>query len=152
MATLGERHAALPYSYLLHEFNALRSAHAGFGELDRDPEVDLGQHGIEPFVAGAVLEIGGDGFQPQQRALVQRPRQQTELEFVEGVERAAAMLDRAPAPFRRLLYTLQRNEGVDAAERPQRHRRALRLRRLGVGQRKGAAGATPRWGRRGRDR
>ena len=66
-------------------------------------------------------------FQPQQRALIQSPGQEAKLELVEGVERAAAMLDRAPAPFRRLLDALQRNERIDAAQRPQRHRRALRF-------------------------
>src|SRR5580704_15414774 len=151
LAAPGAWRTTLPYSYLLNESNDLRSAHAGFGELDRNPQIDLGQHGIELFVAGAVLEIGGQGFQPQQRALIQRPRQQTELEFVEGVERAAAMLDRAPAPFRRLLYTLQRNERIDAAERSQRHGRALRLGRLGVRQGEGAARAAPRRGWCGRD-
>jgi len=60
----GEQRTALPCSYSLNEFNILRSAHAGFSELDRDPQVDLGQHGIELFVAGTVLEIGGEGFQP----------------------------------------------------------------------------------------
>src|SRR5580692_12138059 len=138
MAAPGERRTALPFYNLLNYFNVLRSAHAGFGELDRNAQLDLGQHGIELFVAGAVLEIGGKGFQPQQRALIQGPRQETELELVEGVERAAAVLDRPPAPFRRLLDTLQRNERVDAAERPQRHRRALRLGRLGVRQRESA--------------
>src|SRR5580704_6858356 len=151
MAASGERRTALPCSYLFNEFNSLRSAHAGFGELDRDPQLDLGQHGIELFVAGAVLEIGGKGFQPQQCALIQGPRQETELEFVEGVEGAAAMLDRAPAPFRRLLDTLQRNERVDAAERPQRHSGALRLGWLGVRRRESAARAAPRRGWCGRD-
>jgi hypothetical protein len=64
MGAPGERWTALPCSYLLNEFNILRSGHAGFGEFDRDPQVDLGQHGIELFVAGTVLEIGGEGFQP----------------------------------------------------------------------------------------
>ena len=56
-----------PYqnSYLFNYLNNLSSVHAGFGEFDRDAEVDLGQHRIELFVAGTVLEIGGDGFQPQ---------------------------------------------------------------------------------------
>jgi hypothetical protein len=64
MTAPGEPWTALPYSYLFNEFNVLRSAHAGFGELNRDPQVDLGQHGIELFVAGTVLEIGGERFQP----------------------------------------------------------------------------------------
>src|ERR1700685_3013789 len=130
MAAPGSRRTALPYSYLFNEFNYLRSSHAGFGELDSDAEVDLGEHGIELFVAGTVFEIGGEGFKPQQRALIQRPRQQAELELIEGIERAAAMLDCAAAPFHRLLDTLQRNEGIDAAEGPQCHRGALRLRRF----------------------
>src|SRR5580693_2288665 len=146
MAAPGAPRTTLPYSYLLNEFNSLRSDHTGFGELDRNAQVDLGQHGIELFIAGTVLEIGGDGLQPQQRTLIQRPRQQAELELVERVQRAAAVLDRAPAPFRRLLYTLQRNERVDAAERPQRHRRALRLGWLGIGQGEGAAGGATRRG------
>src|SRR4029077_3466219 len=115
MAAPGGRHIALPHSYLSNEFNILQSTHAGFGKLDRDPQVDFGQHGIELFVAGAVLEIGGQGFQPQQRALVDGPGQQPELELVEGIERAAAMLDRTAAPLRRLLNALQRDERVDAA-------------------------------------
>jgi hypothetical protein len=65
MAPPDKRRTALPCSNLLNEFNILQSTHAGFSEFDGDPEVDLGQHGIEPFVAGAVLEIGGEGFQPQ---------------------------------------------------------------------------------------
>jgi hypothetical protein len=64
MTAPGERWTALPYSYLFNEFNILRSAHASFSEFDRDPQVDLGQYGIELFVAGTVLEIGGEGFQP----------------------------------------------------------------------------------------
>ena len=64
MATPGERRTTLPCSYLFNEFNILRSDHAGFGEFDCDAEVDLGQHGIELFVAGTVLEIGGERFQP----------------------------------------------------------------------------------------
>jgi hypothetical protein len=64
MTAPGERWTALPCSNLFNEFNILRSAHAGFSEFDRDPQVDLGQDGIELFVAGTVLEIGGEGFQP----------------------------------------------------------------------------------------
>ena len=67
MAAPRERRTTLPFSYLFNElnnFSILQSTHAGFGELDRDPQIDLGQHGIELFVAGAVLEIGGEGFQP----------------------------------------------------------------------------------------
>ena len=64
MAAAGNRRTALPDPYLFNEFNYLRSSHAGFGELNRDPQVDLGQHGIELFVAGTVLEIGGERFQP----------------------------------------------------------------------------------------
>src|ERR1700722_10104157 len=64
MTAPGEPWTDLPCSYLFNEFNVLRSTHAGFGELNRDPQVDLGQHGIELFVAGTVLEIGGERFQP----------------------------------------------------------------------------------------
>jgi hypothetical protein len=53
-----------PIFKLFNKFKTLTSVHTGFGEFDRDPQVDLGQHGIELFVAGAVLEIGRHGFQP----------------------------------------------------------------------------------------
>ena len=96
---------------------------------------------VEPLVARAVLEVGGHGFEPQQRALVERTGQQPELELVERIERPAAVLDRAAAPFDRILDSLQRDQRVDAAQRAQRDRGALRLRPLALGQREGAAGA-----------
>jgi hypothetical protein len=78
--------------------------YAGFGQLDRNPELYLAQHLVELFVAGTVLEVGGDGLKPQQcRGLV-------ELELVERVEGAAAMFDRPAAALEGILDPLQRNE------------------------------------------
>ncbi len=37
---------------------------ASFGQLDGDPQIDLGHDLIEPIVAGRVVEIGGHGFKP----------------------------------------------------------------------------------------
>ena len=76
--------------------------------------------------------------------LVERAGKQTDLEFVERVERPAAVLDRAAAAFDRILDALQRDQRVDAAEGAQGDRRALRLRRARLGKRKGAAGRAPR--------
>ena len=45
--------------------------------------------------------------------------QEPDLEFVEGVERVAAALERMPAPLGRILDSLQGNQRVDAADRPQ---------------------------------
>ncbi len=41
--------------------------YAGFGEFHGHPELDLAEDLVELFVPGAVLEISGDGFEPQKR-------------------------------------------------------------------------------------
>ena len=55
------------------------------------------------------------------------PAKQPELELVERIERAAAMLDRAAAAFDRVLDALQRDQRVDSAQGAQRDGRALAL-------------------------
>ena len=95
----------------------MRSDHASFGELDRDPEVDFGKHAVEPVVTRTILEIGGHGFQPQQRALIEGTGQKTELQLIERIECAAAVLYRAAAPLGGLLNSLQRDQSVDPAQR-----------------------------------
>ena len=77
------------------------------------------KHLIELFVAGAVLKVGGDGFQTQQRRGFERSGQKAELELVECIERPAAVFDRAAAPLHRILDALQGDQGVDAADGPQ---------------------------------
>ena len=49
--------------------------YAGFGQLDRNPELYLAQHLVELFAAGTVLEVGGDGLKPQQCRGLNRPYQ-----------------------------------------------------------------------------
>jgi hypothetical protein len=49
---------------------------------------------VELCVAGAVLEVGGDRFESQQRGRLERAGQKTELALVQSVEGAACLTAR----------------------------------------------------------
>lgn len=122
-----------------------RSAYAGFGELDRNPEVDLGKDLIELLVAGTVLEVPRDCLEPQQRALIEAAGQQPELELIKRIKRPAAIFHSAAAPFGRLFDALKGDQRVDAAKRAQRNRWILGMDGFRFGKTEGgAARGTPR--------
>jgi hypothetical protein len=116
-AAAGDLGGARSDPYLFSKFRWLWSDHASFGELDRDPEVDFGKHAVEAVVTRTILEIGGHGFQAEQRALVEGTGQKTELELIKRIECAAAVLYRAAAPLGGPLDSLQRDQSVDPTER-----------------------------------
>jgi hypothetical protein len=126
----------------------MRSVQPSFGQFYRDPKVYFAQDVIKSGVARAVLEVGSDRFKPQKRRLIERAGQESKLKLIEGIKRTGAVFDGAAAPFQWILYTLQCNQGVDAAERSQRYRRTLCLRRARFGQRKGTTAGTPCCNRR----
>ena len=123
------------------EFNG--SGEAGFGQFDRDAKVNFGQDLIDPIVARAVLEVAGYRFEPQHRGLVEGAPKQAELELIESVKRAPAMLDGAASAFDRVFDALQCNQGVDSAQSAQGYRRALRLGSLAAAERESAAWRRP---------
>ena len=75
------------------------SVQPGFGQFDRDPEVDFAQDLVEPVVARTVLEAAGNRLEPQKRRLVEPTRQEAELKLIERIKRPTAMLDRPVAAF-----------------------------------------------------
>jgi hypothetical protein len=56
--------------------------HTGFCEFHGHPQLDLGQHLIELFVAGTILQVGRDGLQAQQRPGFESSRKKRKLEGV----------------------------------------------------------------------
>src|ERR1700724_2344044 len=76
--------------------------HADFGKLDADPQLDLGEHGVEVRLAGAVGECRHDRLERGERAGLEGTGKEPELEGVEGVERGAAALNGAPTPLERI--------------------------------------------------
>ena len=94
---------------------------------------------IELVVSRGVVEVGGDRFQPQHHGLVERAREQSELNLVQRIERPAAVFDRAAPAFHRVFDALQRNQRVDSTQGAQRHGRALRLRGLSPAEGEAAA-------------
>jgi len=64
----------------------------GFGQFDLDPQLDLGQHGVQAGVAGGGFEVGGGIPQPADRRSVEIAGQKPDLEGVQHVERAFAAL------------------------------------------------------------
>lgn len=111
---------------------------ADFGDLDRQPELDLGQHRIEPVIAGAVAKVGRSRLQPLQGRGAKCAAEDFDLEFVEGVKGGPAALDRAAAPLRRVILTLQGDQRVDAANGAERSDRLRRFRSVALVNRKTA--------------
>ena len=86
----------------------------GLGEFNFDPELDLGQYGIEAGIAGGGFQIGRGITQPVHGRSIEVAGEQSELEIVEHVERAAAACHRALAAFGRILDALHRQQRIDA--------------------------------------
>ena len=78
-------------------------------------------------VTRSFFQVGRHGLEPEHCPLVERAGEQPQLDLVERVERPAPMFDYPAAALDRILDPLQRDECIDAAKRPQRHRRTLRL-------------------------
>ena len=62
------------------------AGHADLGQLDFDAERNLGQHGVEPRIAGRFREAGPDRLEPRQRTGIECSREQAELEGIESFE------------------------------------------------------------------
>jgi hypothetical protein len=93
--------------------------YAGFGQFHGHAQLDLTEDLVELFVAGAVLKVGGDRFEPQERGRLERAGQEAEPDLVQCIEGAAAMFDRPAAALDRILDALQGDQGVDPADGPQ---------------------------------
>jgi len=123
-----------------------RLGETGFGQFDRDPQVDFRKHLVEAIVAGTVVEVGGDGFQPQHRRLIQGAAKEPDLEFIQRVERPATVFDRAAPALHGVFDALERDQGVDTTQGAQRHRGTICLRRIGLSERECAPWRPPRRG------
>ena len=93
---------------------AARLRHADLGKFHTDPELDLGQHGVQSGIAGLLREAGGDRIEPGQRACVESSREQPERQRIQRVERGTTALDRLAAALARFLDALQREQSIDA--------------------------------------
>ena len=71
---------------------------------------------VNPIVSRPVVKVGGHGFKPQHRGLIEGPGKQPKLELVKSVERPPAVLDGAAPAFDRVFDTLKRDQRVDSAE------------------------------------
>src|SRR4026209_2021098 len=71
----------------------------GLCQLDFDPQLNLGQHRVETWIAGGRLQIGRGIAQPVHSGGIEIAGEQPDLELVEHVERA-------PAPGHRTLAAL----------------------------------------------
>ena len=90
---------------------------AHFGDLDRQTKLDLGQHRIEPVVAGGIAKVGRGLLQPQQGRGAKRAAEDLDLQFIRGVE--GAVRPRLTARRRRSVG-LQGDQRVDAADGTER--------------------------------
>ena len=127
-----------------HDSEERRLELPGFGELDFDPQFDLGQDCVQAGIAGGGFQVRGSIPEPQHGGLVEIAGQQFQLEIVEYVKRALAAREGALAPLGRVfLDALQRDQRIDAAKGAQRNGRVLRLWGVRLGGHEGTAGRAP---------
>ena len=100
---------------------------AGLGQFDGDPQINLRENLVNPTVSRPVVKVGGHGFKPEHRGLIEGPGKQPKLELVKSVERPPAVLDGAAPAFDRVFDTLKRDQRVDSAQSTQRDGCGLRV-------------------------
>ena len=86
-------------------------------DLDFDPKLYFGQNRIEAGLTRRILEVGRNRLQARQRRGSKCACKQPVLELIERIERNTAAFDRALPPASRPFFALQRDQGIDAADR-----------------------------------
>ena len=107
-------------------FWALAGGH--FGDFDRHPQLDFGQHSVEPASPEASLRSVVTDFS---RISVEGPSAPASSSTLSSSSTSSATrprLDRAAAALRLLVLALQRDQRVDAADGAQRRHRLRRPR------------------------
>src|SRR5262249_11744043 len=122
----------------------LRLANRPLGDFDFGAQLDLAQDGVELGISGAIPKEASRGLELGEGRGVERAPEEPKLEFVERVERKPPALDGGPPPGARVFDSLQGDQCIDTAHRPQGARRNRRCGRPLFGHGKAGRGGSPR--------
>ena len=109
----------------------MESGHPGLGQFHRDPQIDLAQDLVELLIPEPSLRSAATDFSRNSVAWSREPPSRPSLSSSSA--RLPCLIARRRLSDR-ILDPLQGDQGIDAAERAQRDRRAVCLRRVRFGK------------------